>query len=212
MEDTCRLFESLSVNDVLTTYGLSELLAIVPIGPQLNNIKHITFTQLDDFDKIPKGKGVYFIATNEHVVHTFHRHSLPVVLEDGYEIIYNGTAQDLRDRAKKHLLRTVSKGMSGMSIDILMNEDVESHTKCCYAPSNKKKTPYIAKNQIQCLDDVMSLSLSEDEKSFIANNKNKTIYFRSGINVFDGKHLAYTYKFYYREIQSHCVRDIVETT
>jgi hypothetical protein len=213
MDNVCSLFESLSIDDVLSHYGLTELTTLVPIGPKLDNIKYVVLTCIEDVEKIPKNKGgVYFIATNEPVHHTFHRHVLPEVLEDGSEIIYNGTAQDLRDRAKKHLLRMVSKGMSGISLDILMNEDVESHTKCCYAPNNKKKTPYIAKNPIKSLDDVMKLALSEDEKCFITNNTKSTIYFRNGINVLDSKHSPYTYKFYFQEIDSHCVRDIVETT
>ncbi len=213
MENICSLFESLSINDVLSHYNLTELRTVPPIGPKLDNIKHVVLTCIEDFEKIPKSKGgVYFIVTNESVNHTFHRHSLPQVLEDGFDIIYNGTAQDLRDRAKKHLLRMVSKGMSGISVDILMDEDVESHTKCCYAPNNKKKTPYIATKAIKCIDDVKKLALSEVERSFITSNTNSTIYFRNGINAFDSKHLPYTFKFYFQEIDSHCVRDIIETT
>lgn len=204
--------DTLSAQSILSRYGLTELLTVPIIGPQLVELKCVTVATADDINLIPKVGGVYFIVTNEPVNHTFHCHKLPIPIGDGYEIIYNGTAQDLRDRAKKHLMRTVSKGMSGISMDILMDESVESHTKCCYSPSQRKKTPYVVKEPIKSIENVLKLHLSDDEKTFVTNNAKSTLYFRNGINVSDAKHSGYTFKYYYQELQSHSVRDIIETT
>jgi hypothetical protein len=202
--------------DVLDLYGLRELLTLKPINACLEDVPFVLLETEDDFKKIPKKGGVYYIATNEPIHHSFHNHinKHPNKLPDGSEIIYNGTAQDLQERAKKHLLRTVNKGMSAVSIDILTTcEKVESHTKCCFSKNYRQKTPFITDSKrIKALDDVLKLNLSEEEKIFVENHHpNENIYLKNGINVFDKKHLVYRYKFYYQPIDSHNVRDIIET-
>lgn len=204
----------LSLEDILNEYNLQELITVQRIDAQLEGLSYVTIESMDDFKQIPKGKGgVYFIVTNEPIDHSFHYHKMPQRLTDGYEIIYNGTAQDLQDRAKKHLFRSVSKGMSGISIDLLTTgEKVESHTKCCYDANKRAKTPFVNGTRIASTEQLESMNFSEHEKEYIRNHQGQTLYFKNGINALDEKHNKYSYRFYYQIILSHSVRDIVETT
>lgn len=197
--------------NIIHDFGLTELLTIAPLDGTLAHMKHVIVKGPEDLEGIPKKTGgVYFIATDEPIYHSFNRKNHPKKLEGGFEIFYNGTADDLRERAKKHLLRTKSKGMSGVSMDILMDEEVESHTKCCFSQDKKKKTPFVNNERIKSIDDVYKLRLTEENRAYIRENPGKTLYFRNGINVSDAKHKDFTFRFYYQAIESHSVRDMIE--
>lgn len=199
---------------LLEKYNLQEL-AKVSINSTLDDLDCVYLTSETDLKKIPKAGGVYFIVTNEPVNHSFHNRDFPDKLPDNFEIIYNGTAQDLCDRAKKHLFREVSKGMSGISLDILTTgEKVKSHTKVCFSVE-ERRTPYIDDGykvkRIKTIDEVYKLNLSHREITFVKKNQEEDIYFKNGIDIFDLKHRQYQYIFFFKAIHSHNVRDIIET-
>lgn len=205
-----------TANNILIKYDLIELLSLKPIDNKLTNVSFVEVKGESDLLTIPKAAGgVYFITTNERVLHTFHNHTIPSPLQNGFEVVYNGVAKDLRERARKHLLRTVNKGMSGMSIDVLTSgEKVESHTKCCFSANLKAKTPYVNGKRIKTIEDVNLMNLSNTEKTFVLQHKDgkRSFYMKNGIDVADAKHSSYTYRFYFCPIKSHNVRDIVETS
>jgi hypothetical protein len=198
--------------DILKHYNLEELLHIPTVNASLDSVKYVDISHRKDFAYIPKMPGVYFICTNEPINHTFHKKKLPATLPDGFKIIYNGTSTNLQERSLQHLYRDKSNGMSGISIDLLTNDEkVESHTKCCYSIS-RKKTPYVNNKRIVDLTDLINMYLSNDERQYIDSNQNKSIiHFKNGINIRDKKHSDYRYRLYYIEVSSHSVRDIIET-
>lgn len=204
------------LEDIFKNFGLEELLTLKTPNDRLHFCECIKLTKESDFEKIPKNKGgIYFITTNENINHSFHNKNKKFPkIHDDFTIIYNGTSSDLYSRSKNHLMRDKNKGMSGISVDILTTEEkVESHTKCCFSTNKRKKTPFIIETEtrISEFNQCYQLNTSEKEQKFISENNNKIIYFRNGINVLSEKHINFEWKFYYLIIESHSVRDIVET-
>ena len=201
---------------IFKNFELEELLTLKTPNDKLHFCEYIKLTKESDFEKIPRNKGgIYFITTNENINHSFHNKNKKFPkIHDDFTIIYNGTSSDLYSRAKNHLLRDKNKGMSGISVDILTTEEkVESHTKCCFSKNKKKKTPFIIETgtRISDFNQCYQLNIFEKEQKFISENKNKIIYFKNGINVLSEKHINFEWKFYYLIIESHSVRDMVET-
>lgn len=203
---------------------------------ELSKLTHVTLRNMDDLKQIPKETGCYWILTNEPINHCFNSgNHCPVVLSDGFSVVYNGVAAELRGRAKQHLLRQCSKGSfgstSGISVDLLKETEVikggsKSHVKWMWQQANaakKHKLPKILKcrgalgsdNQYYQIQRDTSkqeildtLHLSQSEKEMAA--KREELIFKNGIDVTDEKHAVYTWKFVFVPISDHGLRDCVE--
>lgn len=202
---------------IIRHYQLEELLTLPRIDAKLSTLPRQLIKSADDIHNLPREGGVYFLATNEPIMHCMHPNILPSPLSTSYQIVYNGTASSIRERIKCHLLRTKNKGMSGIAVDILTTgEEVSSHTKVACSSSSSKKIPYSSCQTRKItpatiLDDI---HLSKHEKRFIRSSlkKDPYIYFQNGINVETTKHEPFNWYVYFQEIESHSVRDIVENT
>ena len=166
---------------------------------KLDNVPNILLKSEDDFEKIPKEGGCYWIGTNEPIIHKFHKNELPRKIED-LEIIYNGIAKDnVYNRIKHHLL--ISKedpGWSGIRIDLLLKTHKAYHRQKAMSKKPRTRVPYIDDDPIRNLKDLLNLNLSEAEKEYISVHKDsKVFHFKNGINIFDDKHKNYDYKVYY---------------
>lgn len=172
-----------------------------------------------DFNTIPNVSGLYWIMTNEPIIHCLNSGlNCPYINNANMRIIYNGTTDNLRARLKDHLLRSDDKGgsgtQSGISIDVLLNKleyNKISHIKCLWG--EKKKTPKILKDEkfvkLTNKEELISqMYLTEHEKEYIKNND--TIYFKNGINVLSDKHKKYKWHIYFLEIENHNIRDYIE--
>lgn len=200
---------------VLHYYGVEELLRIRPIDNKLTNLAGERIQNDHQVKHIPNKPGVYFIATNEPVIHSMHKNKLPEKL-GSYEIVYNGTTCDLRNRIRSHLVRTKHKGMSGISVDLLTtDEDASSHTKvvCCKSP-HKKKVPYDSNGEKLGIETLpLQMHLSSTEKQFIKKFEDSSIvYFQNGINISNDKHKCWEWVVFFQEIDSQEVRCIVENS
>jgi hypothetical protein len=177
-------------------------------------IDQVTLKSQSDLNKIPKSNGAYWIVTNEPVPHSMTKYSgtpRPKKFGNGYEVIYNGIAQDLRKRIKDHLFRAKVKGQSGISVDIYSgNETIKSHVKTAFNKSNKKYK-YVGDAKIDDIEKLKLLNLSPVEKAFVKNNPNiEKVYFWNGINVTWEKHKFYTWKVYYFQNDDKIFTDIIE--
>ena len=214
----------------------SKIYEILIPDNELSKLTHVTLRTMDDLKQIPKETGCYWILTNEPINHCFNSgNHCPVVLSDGFSVVYNGVAAELRGRAKQHLLRQCSKGSfgstSGISVDLLKETEVikggsKSHVKWMWQQANaakKHKLPKILKcrgalgsdNQYYQIQRDTSkqeildtLHLSQSEKEMAA--KREELIFKNGIDVTDEKHAVYTWKFVFVPISDHGLRDCVE--
>lgn len=160
----------------------------------LNNVDYLLVKSKNDINKIPKGGGCYWIWTNEPVIHSLHKNDCPEPF-DGGEIIYNGIAQDdVKGRIKHHLFGDEDAGWSGISMDIYKDTSISHRKKAC---SPKDKVPFIDKKPIRNKKQLLSIHLSQSEKSFIRKSKEDTFYFKNGINLDDKKHKKYIYRVYF---------------
>jgi|TARA_B110000208_G_scaffold40656_1_gene53812 hypothetical protein len=199
---------------------------------ELSKLTHVTLRTMADLKQIPTENGCYWIITNEPVNHCFNSGShCPGVLSDGFSVVYNGVAVQMRGRAKQHLLRQGSRGSfgsaSGISVDLLKEIEVKngvskSHVKWMWQDTNaakKHKLPKILKgpptnkyyqNQRDASkQEIMdTLNLSQSEKEMAADRDE--LIFKNGIDVTDEKHAGYTWKFVFVPISNQGLRDSVE--
>lgn len=188
----------------------------------LSDVKCTILKNPSDFENIPKSKGVYWIWTNEPIIHILHEPTKSILKKikiiinnkdvEG-EIIYNGVAQDnIYNRIKNfHLYASPDNGISGISVDVYMNGEVKSHKKKILSKNPKEKVPYINNEKIKTKDDALKLFLSEEEKEFIKNSENKNFYFRNGINIFEKKHKKYNFiVFYIGNLKSESYMGFIE--
>lgn len=182
----------------------------------LQDVDNIPLNKPEDFDLIPKIAGCYWIWTDAPIRHVLHDGDIliPERFNNG-EVIYNGvTLKSLKQRIKHHLLNDdENEGRSGVSIDILMRSGERSHNKTAMYEGNEKrqKLPTLVQTsepagekiritkrlKIKDRATLLELFLSSEEKSFITNTNDDTIYFRNGINILDKKHGNYKYRVYY---------------
>lgn len=170
---------------------------------KLRNVDSVVVKRREDFEKIPKNCGCYWIWTNEPVYHRMHKKEIPSKVNKG-EIIYNGiTDTNLRTRIKEHLLTEEKAGRSGISLDIYYHRS-KSHRKS--ALSSTKKVPYLiiprrkgetSHEEIREKRLLYKLFLSKEEKSYIRRTNWKEYYFRNGINVSENKHKKYEFRVYF---------------
>lgn len=186
---------------------------------RLMGISSIRIQSMNDIERIPiKTPGIYWISTNEPITHCLNKGiHVPVVMDDNFQIVYNGSCCDLRERAKKHLLRVngVYGTMSGISVDILQSQPTKksSHAKCLWSNGKNKKIPKLLKsgkyNKPHNKEEIMSsVHLSSDEKHYLSTTDE--IFFKNGIHVDDDKHRPYKWIFHYAPIMNHSIRDYVE--
>lgn len=196
---------------------------------QLEDVPFIAPKSVDDFEAIPESGGCYWIWRNEPVLHSLHKHRIPDQFGGG-EIIYNGIAKDnVRGRAKHHLLGDVEAGWSGISLDVFFGETT-SHRKKAF--SEKGKVPYIKENYkikkaikakglkkddiverfkpIRNKDDFFKLNLSNKEKEVLKDMEYDMIYFRNGVDITEEKHQGFEFRVYYITGLSSLYLDFIE--
>jgi len=173
----------------------------------LNKVDSVVLKTENDFERIPKTGGCYWIWTNEPVKHRFHQNKIPKKIHGG-EIIYNGVAKDnVQNRIIHHLLGEPNAGWSGISLDIYYKKSVSHRKKMMSA---KGKAPYVEcspnsrngkKNDelrpIRGKKLLFKLFLSKKEKSFLKKSNKKEYYFRNGVGIFEPKHRRYKFKVYF---------------
>ena len=164
---------------------------------RLTNVENILLKTEEDFNKIPKRGGCYWIATNEPIKHSFHKYDLPEKI-DSFEIIYNGIAKgNIQWRIKNHLLSD-NPGWSGIKIDILLKSYKGGFRQRAFSSKKRTHVPYLDKVPIRSKEDLLKLHLSDTEISYIKDNEDEeTFYFRNGINIFQDKHKKFQYKVYF---------------
>lgn len=183
---------------------------------KLDDVPFITPKSEQDFEAIPESGGCYWIWTNEPVLHSLHKNKTPAQFDNG-EIIYNGIAKDnVKGRAKHHLMGDVEAGWSGISVDVFFGETT-SHRKKAF--SEKGKVPYINEKTevkraikdkglkkgdfverlkpIRSKDDFFKINLSEKEKEELKGLEYEKIYFRNGIDITEEKHQGFEFRVYY---------------
>lgn len=160
---------------------------------KLDKVKSLKLKKEKDFDSIPVGGGCYWIWTNEPILHSLHKDTIPKQFNKG-RIIYNGVAKDdVKRRIKHHLYGDPDAGWSGISVDIALRK-FKSHNK--KAGAKKGKVALIDGEKIRTKEVLLKLNLSKEERDYI--NKDKLpFYFKNGINIFDKKHKRYLYKVYF---------------
>jgi hypothetical protein len=210
----------------------NKIYEVITPDNELSSLTHVTMRTMDDLKQIPDENGCYWIITNEPVNHCFNNGAhCPKVLSDGFTVVYNGVAAQMRSRAKQHLLRQGSRGSfgstSGISIDLLKETEVnngvsKSHVKWMWqgtGAAKKRKLPKILKgpptnkyyqNQRDASkQEIMdTLNLSQSEKEMAADREE--LIFKNGIDVTDEKHAGYTWKFVFVPISNQGLRDCVE--
>ena len=180
---------------------------------RLSNVENVLLSTEEDFNKIPKKGGCYWIATTEPVKHAFHKNPLPKKI-DSFEILYNGISKDnIQGRIKQHLLiKKVDPGWSGIRVDILLKPHKGFHRQKAFSSKKGAHLPYIDKIRINSKEDLLKLHLSNEEISYIKNNENKEIFhFKNGINIFHNKHKNFQYKvFFITGLESITYLDFIE--
>ena len=178
---------------------------------RLTNVEHVLLKTEEDFNKIPKEAGCYWIATTEPVKHAFHKYDTPEKI-DSFDIIYNGISKkSIKWRIKNHLLSD-NPGWSGIKIDILLEPYEGGFRQKAFSSIKRSHVPYLDKVQIRSKEDLFKLHLSAEEISYIRNNEdNNTFYFRNGINIFQDKHKDFQYKvFFISGLKSITYLDFIE--
>jgi hypothetical protein len=196
---------------------------------KLEEVSFINPQLEEDFEQIPATGGCYWIWTNEPVLHSLHKNKTPDSFDNG-EIIYNGIAKDnVRGRAKHHLLGEVDARWSGISLDIYFGETVSHRKK---ALSGNGKVPYIKEHfilkrgikakglskgdtierfkAIRTKDDFLKINLTDLEKERLEANRYDKIYFRNGIDIREEKHQAYQFRVYFITGLSSLYLDFIE--
>lgn len=145
---------------------------------RLTDVENVQLNAKDDFKKIPKTGGCYWITTTEPIKHAFHRNPLPKQI-DSFEIIYNGIAkQDVQGRIKRHLLiNKEDPDWSGIRIDLLLTSHDAHHRQKALSLEKKARVPNIDKIPITSVKDLHKLHLSDDEISYIKRNEEKKVFF-----------------------------------
>ena len=211
----------LKCHKILSSFGLLDLLNIKLPNGKLKHVDFVVVHAESDIVKVPTGPGVYWITTTEPLGHFMHPHldKIPSKFgSDDREIIYNGVSSNLRSRLKNHLLRKTSKGLSGISLDILCDKLAPaSHTKLLLSGdkgNKKRKVPYrINGKKIRKLSDVRKMFLSKDEKTFLTDchDTESYLFLCNGIDVRTSKHRRFEFRLYYIPIDNHSIRDMFET-
>lgn len=185
----------------------------------LTNIPKKTVAQPSDFDDIPKTGGCYWILTNEDVNHCLNsstKHPEELIPDtDDCRVVYNGVADDLRSRAKQHLLRNDRDGhfgtRSGISVDLMKGAKTETKN------SHAKRINLI---RLRTADGFEPMKTSD--KNTILERLNFTreevdlafqqeeIFFKNGIDVQDLKHQHCQWIFAYESIDNQLLRDHIE--
>lgn len=196
---------------------------------KLKEVPFITPHSKEDFEQIPASGGCYWIWTNEPVLHSLHKNDTPTSF-DGGEIIYNGIAKDnVRGRAKHHLLGEVDAGWSGISLDIYFGDTISHRKK---ALSEKGKVPYIKENSIvkraikakglskgdtierfkpiRSKNDFLKIHLTDSEKKTLEKAGYENIYFRNGIDITEDKHKEFEFRVYFITGLSSLYLDFIE--
>jgi hypothetical protein len=190
----------------------NRVLRIRPPTRHLTGLKHVDVKGPTDIKSLPVTQGNYWIATNECIEHSFHpgtTHPFPKKLRNGLQVVYNGIASDIQSRIKQHLCRQTSKGMSGISLDLLLEADATlSHTKLAFHPT--RGGIHSADGKLQHSSQLCSLPFSAKEKRWLHRNKDSAVYFKNGIDVADYKHRKHQWRVYYVECPNKFVNDIVE--
>lgn len=193
----------------------------------LTNVPHLVLKNEKDLDNFPEGGGCYWIWTNEPITHFLHKNKTPEHFSGG-EIIYNGIAKDkVKVRVKDHLFSTMDATWSGISLDLFLG-DTTSHRK--KASGNEGKVSYTRHYRtlkrkcksgnkgdsipdykpLKLADDLLELNLSDKERDYIQENKDKIIHFRNGINITEPKHSSYEFRVYYIVGLSSLYLDFIE--
>ena len=199
---------------------------VLEVDPPDDRLRQVRFVQIRDANSmldVPGKPGVYWIVTTEPVHHTLNPGTnLPRTWDDGHAVVYNGTADSLRTRARDHLSRTQRFGFkshSGVSVDILCEggcaTQVESHVKVAFSTRRGRKLPRFPRlkgAEARTKDEFIysMASLSDEEKAHVLWSE--TSYFRNGIDVEAPKHRPHSWRFYFIPLDSHVVRDFVEVT
>lgn len=196
---------------------------------KLEEVPFITPHSEEDFDQIPGSGGCYWIWTNEPVLHSLHKNKTPAQFDNG-EIIYNGIAKDdVKSRAKHHLLGEVDAGWSGISLDIYFGNTISHRKK---ALSEKGKVPYIKENYtikratkakglrkgetverfkpIRSKKDFLKIHLTDLERETLETIGYEKVYFRNGIDIRDVKHIGYEFRVYFITGLSSLYLDFIE--
>lgn len=188
---------------------------------ELNDVVRVRIQTKDDVLKVPKKPGNYWILTDEPIAHCFNAGTPPPTISEEGEVgelrvVYNGEADNLYSRAVNHIFRTPtgnsSGSRSGISVDILCEDDPASHVKLAWMQEKTtKKLPkyFNAATQPKTIEELMEqMTLSEVEKEFMKDRK--VLYFKNGINAGDEKHRDYLWIFAYIEVQSNLLRHYIE--
>jgi hypothetical protein len=136
-----KIVDLLQVKDYGLTIQGEEFNTNICLPDLINSGKYAIMDE-SNINDIPKAPGNYWVATDEGIAHSlnpdFDKRPKPIKIKGRkLKIIYNGQAENLRDRIKAHLYRQDSKGIgdrSGISVDIT-DKYTESHNKCLYQKS-----------------------------------------------------------------------------
>jgi hypothetical protein len=163
----------------------------------LDGLPYATIKTETDLLSLPKKNCAYWIATTEPVEHSMHKHQFPQKMNDGFEIIYNGVAGDLRGRMKNHLFRDTCAGLSGISVDIFTQpQSPGSHVKKAFSTKPKDKVIYVQGSRVSNKEDLLKMNLTQQEESWI-NTSTGNIFLWNGINVTWPKHVNHEWRVYY---------------
>ncbi|MEE9378407.1 MAG: hypothetical protein V3V33_10265 [Candidatus Lokiarchaeia archaeon] len=180
---------------------------------ELDNVPFVILKSEDDFEKIPKKGGCYWVVTNEPIIHKFHKHGLPKKMRD-MEIIYNGVAKDnVHHRIKQHLLiNKEDPGWSAIRIDLLLKTHRAYHRQKAMSIKPRTRVPYFDDKEIRKFEDLLKLNLSQIEIEYVLAHKDaEAFHFKNGINIFDEKHKNYDYKVYFiADLKSITYLDFIE--
>ena len=73
---------------------------------RLTGVSFVQMTGPDDALSVPGKAGVYWIATTEPILHVLNMSDhVPGIWPDKHTVVYNGTSDNLRTRAREHLGR-----------------------------------------------------------------------------------------------------------
>lgn len=192
---------------------------VIPNG-NLAKVDYVEFKNINDFEKLPKANGCYWIWTNAPVKHRLHKNKTPKLIEKIFkgkkhigQIIYNGVSDNIKDRIQRHLLSNGNPSWSAISVDVLFSE-VVSHRKKAMATNKEKKVPYVLfKNKLLKIINkklLLRIWLTKKEKTFICRSSKTQYFFKNGINVFDKKHTKRIYRAYFITGISQTYRDYIE--
>ena len=183
----------------------------------LSDLPYIDIKSEEDFDKIPKEGGVYWIATNE-IIHTSqNRYDNERTYINEMEIVYNGMSSgSVCGRIKEHLNRDADeplKSRSGISVEP-SDKYASSHAKKYLCP-NRGQSAYYQGKRIRSIEDLNEMNLNENYlkriHTALNNPVNKgVVYMKNGIDVLDEVHSQYNWRVYYLTGIPQSYADFVE--